>query len=97
MKNFAILMLIFGVLIILFGLYIYTGHDALLARGYYKKKSKKYLRYLGKSVIVTSLAPIISGISAFIVKDDSLIPVIILIVSFIIIFFIISKHFKESE
>ena len=97
MTNFGILMLIFGVLIILFGIYVYTGHDDLLGRGYYKKESKEYLRYLGKTIIFVGISPIISGIITFFVDENSIIPIIILIGLITVILIFSSKNYKKSK
>ena len=97
MKGYAVLFFIFGILIILMGIYIYTGHDDLLIRGYYKKRSKAYLKYLGKVVIIVGFCPIISAISALIIKEDSFIPFLILIVSVILSFVFSVKYLKGGE
>ena len=64
MGGLGILMLIFGIGIILAGLYIYTGHnsDLLLWRAHLKNPSKKYLRYLGKVIMASGLSTILTAI-----------------------------------
>ena len=94
MSGYSILMFIFGILIIIFGIYVYTGHDDLLGRGYYKKESKQYLKYLGKTIMLIGLSPIISAIISLIV-GDSIIPIIVLIVLIVLGFIISIKMFKE--
>ena len=97
MTNYSILMFIFSVLIILAGIHIYRGHDDLLGRGYYKKESKAYLKRLGKITIIIGLSPLLSGISAIIINNDnSIIPIIVLILS-IILGFILSIKYINKE
>ncbi len=64
MNGLTILMFIFAFLIILAGLYIYTGHNSelLIWKAYNKNASKEELRNLGKWVMLTSILPIIVGI-----------------------------------
>lgn len=95
MSNFGILLIIFGILTILFGIYIYKGHDDLLGRGYYKKESKEYLRYLGKTIIYVGLSTLICGTISLFVNDNNLLPFIILIMFLVIILILSSKHYKK--
>ena len=97
MNGYFILMIIFGILIILSGIYVYTGHDGILWRGYYRKASREYLRYIGKTIMLVGTSPIISGIVSIIVEENSLIPVIILIGLVIIDFAISIKFFSVDE
>ena len=64
MNGFSLLMFIFGILIMLAGLYIYCGHNSeiLLWRGYKKNRTKSELRYIGKWTIMAGIIPIILGI-----------------------------------
>ena len=64
MGGFTILMLIFGTLIILAGLYIYTGHNSelLIWRGYNKNATKEEIRNIGKWTMISGLIPIILAI-----------------------------------
>jgi len=97
MSGFAVLMFIFGILIFLMGIYIYTGHDNFIGRGYFKKESRAYLRYMGKIVMLLALSPILCGISLCIGNlEETIIPVIILIISFIIFIIIGVTCFKKS-
>ena len=95
MSNFGILLIIFGILTILFGIYIYTGHDNLLGRGYYKKESKEYLKYLGKTIIYIGLSTLICGIISLFVNDNNLLPFIILIILIVIILILSNKNYKK--
>lgn len=55
MKGSAILFMIFGVLVLLFGFYIYTGHGSDLVKPYNVKKSKSELRNIGKITMFTGV------------------------------------------
>ena len=94
MNPYAIIMLIFGLLIFLAGISIYKGNDALLARGYYKKGTKAYLKFVGKTTIVVSLAPILSGLISLII-DSFIIAIIVLIIATIIGFYLSIKIFNK--
>ena len=61
MNGFSILMFIFGVCDLLFGLYIYTGHDVttLLWKAHYKNLTKKEWKNIGKWTMITSIIPFI--------------------------------------
>ena len=64
MNGFSCLMLIFGILILLSGLYIYKGHNSelLLWKGYKKNRSKDELKQIGKWVMITSIIPLLLSI-----------------------------------
>ncbi len=64
MNGLTVLMFIFAFLIILAGLYIYTGHNSelLIWKGYNKNASKEELKNLGKWVMLSSIVPIIIGV-----------------------------------
>lgn len=64
MNGFSILMLVFGLLIILAGLYIFTGHNSelLIWRGYNKNATKEEVRNIGKWTMISGLVPIILAI-----------------------------------
>ena len=70
MNGFSILMFIFGVCILLFGLYIYTGHDvtALFWRAHYKKLTKSEWKNIGKWTMITSIIPFILSIIGLFLK-----------------------------
>ncbi len=95
MRNYAILMAIFGVLIILMGLYIYTGHDDLIPRYHAKEKDLEYLRYLGKIVIAVGLAPLGSAITAFFSKNDRFYPFVVLLVLSVAALWIGAREYKK--
>lgn len=99
MVGFGTLMIIFGGLIILAGLYTFTGHysDILLWKTHMKDRSKEYLSYLGKVIMCVGLTPVISGAIAMAMPEDSAIPLIVLLVSFIAVLVISIKMFKVKD
>lgn len=71
MNGFSILMFIFGVCIIIAGLYLYTGHksEILLAKHQaYKHVTKEELKNIGKWTMISSLIPIILGLIVLIIE-----------------------------
>lgn len=72
MVAFSILMIVFGVLIFIAGLYIYKGHNSeiLLWRGYNKNATKKELKNIGMWTMVSSLVPFVLAILGIIFKFE---------------------------
>ena len=71
MNGLAVLMLIFGVLIVLCGLWLYTGHNGdftrlLLWKSHKENFSKEELRFIGKWTILSSLNPFIIAVVSII-------------------------------
>lgn len=64
MNGFSIFMFIFGILIFIAGVYVYTGHnnELLLWKGYNKNRTKEELKVIGKWVMIISLIPLILAI-----------------------------------
>lgn len=64
MNGLSILMFIFGLTLLLFGLYIYKGHDvsSLLWRVQYKNLNKKEWKNIGKWTMIVSSIPFIIAI-----------------------------------
>lgn len=64
MVGFSILMIIFGALIFLAGLYTYMGHNSelLLWKGYKKNATKEELKNVGMWTMLASLVPFILAI-----------------------------------
>lgn len=52
MENAAILFAIFGLLVILVGIYVFTGHSEIFTRRYSVPNDKEYLKFLGKKIII---------------------------------------------
>lgn len=69
-QGFSIFMFIFGALIILAGIYIYTGHNSevLIWKGHDPNATKEDLKKTGKWTIIAGLIPIILGIIGMIFK-----------------------------
>ena len=72
MIGFSILMIIFGILIFLAGLYIYKGHNSelLLWKGYNKNATKQELKTTGMWTMIASLVPFILAILGIIFKFE---------------------------
>ena len=71
MNGFSILFFIFGFLIFLAGLYIYTGHknEVLLWKTHnIEKLTKKDLKIIGKWTMLSSIIPVILAILGLIFK-----------------------------
>ena len=70
MYGFSCLMLIFGILILLAGYYIYTGHNSelLLWKTYRKDTSKSELREIGKWTMISGLIPLLLSLIGFVLK-----------------------------
>ncbi len=71
MNGLSILMFIFGFLILLCGIYLYSGHNGdftqlLLWKTHKKSYSTKELHSVGKWTMIASIIPIIIGILALI-------------------------------
>lgn len=94
MNGYSILMLIFGIMIILMGIYIYTGHTDLIPRRYYHKGLKTSLKDLGSTTIIVGFSPILSGLVSLFIDIDKyyIIPVLVLIISAILGFIIAIKR-----
>lgn len=52
MENAAILFAIFGILVILAGIYVFTGHNDIFPRIYSVPNDKAYLKFLGNKIII---------------------------------------------
>ena len=63
-KGFSLIMLVFGVLILLAGIYIFKGHNSkiLLWKGYNENTTKSDLKIIGKWTMITSIIPFILSI-----------------------------------
>lgn len=95
---YCILMIIFGVLIFLYGLQIYASKNPVLPAKYHGKRTKSYLKFYGKAVITVSPAPILSGLVSLL-GDSGIIMILSLVtlVLFFIIGIVIScKLYKEE-
>ena len=69
MNGFSCLMLIFGILVFLCGLYLYTGHksELLLWKNHNVKNMKiEEVKNVGKWTMISSIIPIIISIIVFV-------------------------------
>ncbi len=99
MKEFGILMIIFGFMIILAGLYLiyHSKGDftkVLLWKSNVNKMTKEDIKYAGKVTLFVSLSPIITGIISLFI-NESILPILILIISFIFFLILALKIFKK--
>lgn len=99
MEGFGILMIIFGAILSICGIDIYRGHnrELLLWRGYNPNRTKRELRQIGRALLIISSCLIITGIISLFFEEDSIIPIIILVVSLtlgIVLSIVINKKGK---
>ena len=66
MNGFSVFMFLFGFLLYLAGIYIYTGHNSelLIWKGYNKTATKEELKNIGKWVMIVGTIPIVLAILA---------------------------------
>ena len=66
MNGFSVFMFLFGFLLYLAGIYIYTGHNSelLIWKGYNKNATKEELKNIGKWVMIVGTIPIVLAILA---------------------------------
>ena len=55
MEYAAIFLTIFGVAVILVGIYVYRGNNDIFAQRYHVPNDSAYLKYLGNKIIITGL------------------------------------------
>ena len=94
MEYYSVLMIIFSGFILLYGFHIFKSRNPYLPYNYHGKRTKKYYEYLGKIVMVVSLAPFISGVSAIIISS-TLLSLGLLVGGFILTLFLCIKYFHE--
>ena len=70
MSGFSILMIIFGIAILLTGLYMYTGHKLgiMTYRAVFRNLKVSEWKNIGKWTMVSSLVPIVLAILGIIFK-----------------------------
>lgn len=85
MEGYGIFMIVFSILIILAGFYIYLGHNSelLLWKGYNPNASKSNLKMVGRATMSFGLIPLTSGIVALLCEEESIVPFYVLLVLFI--------------
>ena len=99
MVGYGLLMIIFGFFIIIAGLYLVKKSksdfsNVLLWKSNVNRMSVKEIKYAGKVSMSVGFAPIISGIVAFFMKEESIIPIFILVVGLALLLIISIKIFK---
>ena len=94
-----ILMTIFSVMFLLYGVQLRVCKNPLLPATYHGKKNKEYIKYLGKTVMQVSISPLLCGIVSLFGESPVIIFLsgITLIVSFIIIMYYSVKNNKEQN
>ena len=65
MEYAAIFISIFGVAVILVGIYVYRGNKDIFARRYSVPNDPAYLKYLGNRIIITGFAIVIFSAALF--------------------------------
>jgi uncharacterized protein YacL len=98
MEGLGILLIIFGMLVLFAGVYLATGKkgdftQVLLWKNNVKKMTENEVVYVGKVTMLVSLSLIISGLLSLYL-EESFIPIIVLITSFVILLIIGIKIFK---
>lgn len=97
MKELGILFICFGVLIFLYGLYIAGGHRPNFVRGRYAfPKTKSGLNHLGKIIEAICIPFLLFGFSSLFFIEESIIPLIVFVVSLIITIYILVMKNKNS-
>ena len=56
MENAAILLIIWGILVVFAGIYVYTGHSDIFSRRHSVRNDPAYLKYLGNKIIIAGFA-----------------------------------------
>ena len=94
-----IIMTIFSVMILLYGVQLRVCKNPLLPATYHGKKNKEYIKYLGKTVMQVSISPLLCGIVSLFGEG----PIIVflsgltLIGSFIVIMYYSIKNNKNMN
>lgn len=99
MYNVFILMSIFSILILLYGIHLRVSKNPFLPIRYHGKKTNSYMNYLGKTVMYTALSPFLCGIVSVLGDNPFIIflSAITLIVSFIVIMYYSIKNNPEQN
>ncbi len=95
MKGYMMLMLLFGALLLVFGWLVSLGWtDLILTFHRVKVKDKKaYARFLGQSIMLMSLTPILSGIVGYLTGPS--IAAAVFLISAIALLVYISKKSED--
>ena len=96
MKEYAILMGIFGVCVFLYGFFVYFDKDPLLPK-VYKKPTEAYRKFLAKTIMFVSTSFLLSAFIAFL-GDNGIIcalSFLVLIVGFGVEIYLANRYFKK--
>ena len=93
---FGILMIILGVLVFLYGLYLFLVKNAFLPRYPDDKVPDLYRLFVGKTVMFVSLSSIIGGILALIIQVEW-IAFLVMIALFALFLFLSIKLFHKNN
>lgn len=93
MRNFGIIFIIFAIVTFISGLLLYHGHFSkeIFWRSTWKNITKQELKNVGLVTIFTSISILLTGISALFLKEESIIPVLVLVLTLFIIILILRK------
>ncbi len=93
---YSVLMFIFGGVLFIYALIISTGETDLIARKYSAKidNPKEYAKRFSKLLMLVSVSPFVSGIVGLIIKRNTIIPLLTLLIIFIVTIRIGIKKFK---
>lgn len=82
-----ILMSIFSIIILLYGIHLRVSKNPFLPIRYHGKRTKSYLNYLGKTVMYTAISPFLCGLVTLLGESPVVVFLsgIVLIGSFIVI------------
>ena len=87
MEGFRVFFLIFGIMIILYGIIIFYSKNPFIPRMYHKP-SKDYKKFVGVTTMMTGLVPIICVLVSFI--TDSMLCIMLTFVIFLVLAFYLS-------
>ncbi len=93
---FSVIMIVLGIISFVLGVLIYKGHDKIIKRGYLKKASKKKMKYIGQTIMLISVSPLLSALVAMISteKEAFILAGATLIISSILSFVVTDKYIK---
>ena len=96
MKIYSIFMCVFGLLLFLYGLYIINSKNPFVIK-LKKRNTRRYYKYVGKTLMILSVSPIFSGLIASIDDTDLILfaSQATLIIGFIIGLIISTKYIKR--
>ena len=99
MQNFGILFIVFGIGVFLMGIYFYTGHfnKKIFWRAMWKNMTKPKIINVGRATIGVSIPIILTGISSLFFEQESIIPLLVLIISLLTVILFLRRYFKKKR